>query len=334
MVSGFAVLAIVCLLLLFAPVNAAWVPAMCGSIAGHAAVLVNSRSLQEALQGLGHFSDKELTEELKATLSTASPDSDRVLSINLIDSSQPSINVSRHEKSTERKPWAPVSGRLYFAMATLVSPVLAIVALELLHRLSYKLDGLVDIPEAGSNAMLYVVRLSSTAAAFAIATLVNSFDFTIATFAPLSNFRLGNAQAERSILHHLLSVSPFLTAIKSIKRRQFGPAASNISSLLSSFLKIIVSGLWIRIGPITIEEPSPVMVRNWCTSWPAQALDDGGAGINLNLIWYGGTSTPPGIWQDLVLPDINLVASDSLAQKGSTRTSEYTYTLGALRPLL
>ncbi|KAF5703235.1 hypothetical protein FGLOB1_9171 [Fusarium globosum] len=334
MVSGFAVLATICLLLLFTPVKGVWVPAMCGSIAGHAVVLANSRSLQESLRGLGHYSDKELTKELKATLSTASLDSDRVLSINIIDSSQPSINVSRHERSTEQKPWAPVSGRLYFVMATLICPALAIVALELLHRLSHERDGLVDIPETGSNAMLYVVRLSSTAAAFTIATLTNSFDFTIATFAPFSSLRLGNAQAERSILLHLLSVSPFLTAIKSIQRRQFGPAASNISSLLSSFLTIIVSGLWIRTGPIIIERPSSAMVRNWCTSWSAQALDDGGAGIQLNLIRHGGTSTPVGIWQDLVLPDIHLVPSGPVAQNTSTRTSEYVYTVGALRPWL
>ncbi|KAF4946644.1 hypothetical protein FGADI_11033 [Fusarium gaditjirri] len=152
---------------------------------------------RESLQGLGHYSDKELTEELKAMLSTASLDSDRVLSIKLINSSQPSVSVSRHEKSTERKPWAPVSGRLYFVIATLLTPALAIVALELLYRLSHKREGLVDIPEPGSNAMLYVVRLSSTAAAFAIATLANSFDFTIATFAPFSSLIRGNAQAEK-----------------------------------------------------------------------------------------------------------------------------------------
>jgi hypothetical protein len=35
-----------------------------------------------------------------------------------------------------------------------------------------------------------------------------------------------------------------------------------------------------------------------------------------------------------VLPDVSLVTSDSLAQKGLARTSKYTYTVGALRPLL
>jgi hypothetical protein len=262
MASGFTVLAILCLLLLFTPVNGLWVPAMYGSIAGHAAVLVNSRPLQEALQGLGDFSDKEISEELNATLSTASAGSDRVFSINLVDRSQPSIKVSHHEKSTVRKPWAPVSGRLYFVVVTLFSPILAIIALELLHRLYNKRDGLFDIPETDSITMLYVVRLSSTAAAFSIATLINNFDFTIATFAPFSSLRLGNVQAERSLLLYLLSVSPFLTAIKLIQRRQLSPAASNVSSLLSSFLTIIVSGLWIRIGPATIEKPSSAMVRN------------------------------------------------------------------------
>ncbi|KAH7240053.1 uncharacterized protein BKA55DRAFT_706512 [Fusarium redolens] len=254
MASGFTVLAILCLLLLFTPVNGLWVPAMYGSIAGHAAVLVNSRPLQEALQVLGDFSDKEKSEELNATLSTASVGSDRVFSINLVDRSQPSIKVSHHEKSTVRKPWAPVSGRLYFVVVTLFSPILAIIALELLHRLYNKRDGLFDIPETDSIAMLYVVRLSSTAAAFSIATLINNFDFTIATFAPFSSLRLGNVQAERR--------------------------------------------------------------------------------INLNLIRHGGTITPTRIWQDLVLPDVSLVTSDSLAQKGLARTSKYIYTVGALRPLL
>ncbi|KAK2124494.1 hypothetical protein NOF04DRAFT_1250079 [Fusarium oxysporum II5] len=246
----------------------------------------------------------------------------------------PSLSDKSEPKSLkDRKSWTPISGRRRFVVATLAFPLLAIGGLELLQQLSNKRQGLVDMHRTDSTSISYTIRIASTATVFAIATLVNSLDFTITAFAPYSSLRGANSPPERSILFHLLSVSPFLVFFKSLRACHFGPAASNISYLLSSFLTIIVSGLWTLTGPVTLEGPFSAMVGNWRSTWPVGAVDDGGAAMILNLVRYGGANTSSSIWQDLVLPRVSLTSSTPISDD-IYRSANYTYAIGGLRPLL
>ncbi|KAI3578788.1 hypothetical protein IWW34DRAFT_805443 [Fusarium oxysporum f. sp. albedinis] len=233
----------------------------------------------------------------------------------------PLLSDKSDQKSLkDRKSWTPISGRRWFVVATLAFPLLAIGEARSMHR-------------TDSTSISYTIRIASTATVFAIATLVNSLDFTITAFAPYSSLRGGNSPPERSILFHLLSVSPFLIFFKSLRACHFGPAASNISSLLSSFLTIIVSGLWTLTGPVTLEGPFSAMVGNWRSTWPVRAVDDGGAAVILNLVRYGGANTSSSIWQDLVLPHVSLTSSTPISDD-IYRSANYTYAIGGLRPLL
>ncbi|KAH7205624.1 hypothetical protein BKA60DRAFT_466459 [Fusarium oxysporum] len=246
----------------------------------------------------------------------------------------PSLSDKSDQKSLkDRKSWTPISGRRWFVVATLAFPLLAMGGLELLQQLSNKRQGLVDMHRTDSTSISYTIRIASTATVFAIATLINSLDFTITAFAPYSSLRGGNSPPKRSILFHLLSVSPFLIFFKSLRACHFGPAASNISSLLSSFLTIIVSGLWTLSGPVTLEGPFSAMVGNWRSTWPVRAVDDGGAAMILNLVRYGGANTSSSIWQDLVLPHVSLTSSTPISDD-IYRSANYTYAIGGLRPLL
>ncbi|KAF5989029.1 hypothetical protein FBULB1_1184 [Fusarium bulbicola] len=164
--------------------------------------------------------------------------------------------------------------------------------------------------------------------------MVNSLDFIIATFAPYSVLRSGSAPAETSILFHLLSVSPFLVVFKSLLARQPGPAFSNVSSLLSSLLTILSSGLWTLTGPVNVERSTTAMVGNWHTSWPATGQDDSDAAKTLNLIRHGGANSSVAIWQDVVLPSTSLAFPDASMLDMVTQSSSYTYTVGALRPFI
>ncbi|KAF5989028.1 hypothetical protein FBULB1_1183 [Fusarium bulbicola] len=77
MVSGFLILSIVCLLLMFASSTRCWISAMGGAIAGHAAVLANNPSLQRVLESSGESSAKSLTGnigDLKFAMTNASGD--------------------------------------------------------------------------------------------------------------------------------------------------------------------------------------------------------------------------------------------------------------------
>ncbi|EGU85086.1 hypothetical protein FOXB_04400 [Fusarium oxysporum f. sp. conglutinans Fo5176] len=245
----------------------------------------------------------------------------------------------KRESATQKdgsnmKSWTPMTGSLAFVMLALASPVVAIGILELLQQLSDQRHGLLEMHNSDSTVVSYIVRIASTGAVFGIATMFNSLEFTTATFAPYSALRAGSNRTDRTILFHLLSVSPFLVIYKSLRVGQIGSAASNLSSLLGSFLTIVVSGLWILTAPAIVERPSEVTVNNWQTSWLSSAPDDGGAAVVLNLVRYGGVNTSSGIWKDLVLPGVDFAASGTSRSGGPHQSSNYTYAVGALRPFL
>ncbi|PNP76051.1 hypothetical protein FNYG_10609 [Fusarium nygamai] len=330
MVSGFVVLSIVCLLLVFASPVRCWISAMGGSIAGHATVLASNPLLQKILEGSGESSQKRLAEDLgdlKFSMNSANGD----VQVNVTEKN--SLSEDRERRTNKAKPWTPITGSLYFAAATIVIPILAIGALELLQQLSSQRQGLFDMDKTDSSTSS-IIRMATTATFFLISTMVNSLDFIIATFAPYSVLRSGSAPAETSILFHLLSVSPFLVVFKSLRARQLGPASSNISSLLGSLLTIVSSGLWTLTGPVNVERSTTAMVGNWRTSWPAVNQDDSGAAKTLNLIRHGGANSSVAIWQDVVLPSTSLAFPDASVLDTVTQSSSYTYTVGALRPFL
>ncbi|KAF5005494.1 hypothetical protein FDECE_8072 [Fusarium decemcellulare] len=148
--------------------------------------------------------------------------------------------------------------------------------------------------------------------------MINNLDSTIVIFAPYSNLRFGSAPADRSILFHLLSVNPFLVIFKSLQRRQFGPVASNGATLIAGFLTIIVSA----------------SVNNWDRTWFSDATNGGGAAVILNLIRFGGAETPPGIWKEVVAPEVSLSLADSAISDSVRRGANFTYDVLALQPFL
>ncbi|KAF5689868.1 hypothetical protein FDENT_4182 [Fusarium denticulatum] len=330
MFSGFLVLSIVCLFLMFVSSTRCCISAMSGSIAGHAAVLANNPSLQRMLESSGGLSEKSLTEDirdLKFAMTSASGD----VRISVVG--KENLSEDRERRTNKAKPWTPIAGSLYLVTATVAIPILAIGALELLQQLSSQRQGLFDMNKTDSSA-ISIIRMTTTAIFFLISTMVNSLDFIIATFAPYSVLQSGSAPAETSILFHLLSVSPFLIVFKSLRAGQLGPASSNISSLLGSLLTIVSSGLWTLTGPVNVERSTTAMVGNWRTSWSAVSQDDSGAAKTLNLIRHGGANSSVAIWQDVVLPSTSLAFPDASMLDTVTHSSSYTYTVGALRPFL
>ncbi|EXK80968.1 hypothetical protein FOQG_14578 [Fusarium oxysporum f. sp. raphani 54005] len=332
--AGFCVLGIICLLLLFLTSTSRWIPAFCGSIAGHAAILVNSPHLLSLLKDSGHSTEKVLVNKLCDTQFLAIKNSDGCFHIDMVGGSTLKRESATQKDGSNMKSWTPMTGSLAFVMLALASPVVAIGILELLQQLSDQRHGLLEMHNSDSTVVSYILRIASTGAVFGIATMFNSLEFTTATFAPYSALRAGSNRTDRTILFHLLSVSPFLVIYKSLRVGQIGSAASNLSSLLGSFLTIVVSGLWILTAPAIVERPSEVTVNNWQTSWLSSAPDDGGAAVVLNLVRYGGVNTSSGIWKDLVLPGVDFAASGTSRSGGPHQSSNYTYAVGALRPFL
>lgn len=335
MTAGFLLLTAICLMLLLMNrrTGGPWIPAIGGSIAGHAAILANSPQMKDVLEGTGHLREMELAARLEGTEFTVERDPAQGVFLEMTgptsDSMRLDLSTQQHEK--RKKAWVPLAARLPMIVTTFVLPIIAIGVLELLQRLSDKGHGLLDMCQGDSTANSYIVRITSTLTVFAIATLFNNLDFTISTFAPYSSLRRGGVNADGSILFHLLSVSPFLVFLKSVRHHHFGAAASNLSSLIAGFLTVIVSGLWALSSPTSVEHSSKALINNWDRSWldNRNASSDGGAGLMLTSMLMNGTNIPPEIWNDVVIPDLSLPSPDGLSP-----TAEYTYDAMSLQPQL
>lgn len=250
--------------------------------------------------------------------------------VKVTDGIQSETKSPTEKKEKETGPWSPLAARLPMVITVFTVPIVAVVVLGVLQRLSDQRHGLVNMNDSDMTANSYIVRIASTLLVFAIATMIDSLDSTITAFAPYSSLRSGNARADQSILFHLLSVSPFLILVKSLRNRHYGPAASHLSSLIASSLTIIVSGLWVVTDPMSAEQASTAIINHWDSSWLNNPLDDGGAAIRLNSIRRNGTNTPPGICKDVVVPRISLPSLSDGAPYGTN----YTYEIMALQPVL
>ncbi|KAH6954835.1 hypothetical protein DER45DRAFT_633284 [Fusarium avenaceum] len=321
MVAGFCVLAFMCLLLLLRSDHFGWIPAMSGSLAGSAAVLVKSPKLQAVISGSGHLTLKEFKAKLDGIKFFAIRGSTGNYEVQA-DSSFESRSQASSLKGEEKKhAWVPLSVHLPVILATFAAPIIAIGVLELLYHILRDEGHFVQINE-DTATLSYIIRISSTLVVFGIATMINNLDSTIVVFAPYSNLRSGSAPADRSILFHLLSVNPFPVMFKSLQHRQFGPALSNSATLIAGFLTIIVSGLWTPANSLISNHPSVAVVNNWDSTWFFNATYDGGAASALNLIRFGGAKTPTGIWKNVVVPEVSLTPDSALRCVGSSTIVE------------
>ncbi|KAM0241503.1 hypothetical protein ACHAP5_007542 [Fusarium lateritium] len=335
MIAAFCVLSLSCLLVAYKTQPFAWVPAMSGSIAGHTSLLANSPYLKSLLAGTGHLTEQALKGRLESIHFTGDMDPTGQVKLQAeghttpISPRPPVMDHSNRPKKSS--PWIPLAVRRPILFATFVGPVIAITVLEILYRLLKNQKILIETGSEDSTASSYIVRIASALVVFLLTTMVNNLDFTILTFAPYSSLRGGSVPADRSILFHPLSISPFLILIKSLRHGQYGTATSNAASLIAGFLTVIVSGLWISTDSMANVQPSVASVDNWSFAWLTNSTTDGGAAQMLNNVRHGGAVTPRTSWKDLVIPRISTSSPDAVK---SGNTSNHSYDVMALQPVL
>ncbi|KAF3806668.1 hypothetical protein GCG54_00004301 [Colletotrichum gloeosporioides] len=324
MVSGFFILSIFCILLCFMIPTGGDQLNVEGSIASCASLLANSPSLLAVLKDTGHFRSNQLRRKLEDLhfIVSHSRDGPR---IEAFGSTREVLSPLGQRK---KRPWLPLPAKLPMVLLSFLLPFLVIVLLEILQHLSDMRQGLLDLDSSSSATLSYAVRLVSTLLAFLVATLFNNLDFTIAVLNPFGFLRSGSVPADRSILFHLLGVSPFLILFNTFRLRHFGSAASNFSTLLASFLTIVVSGLWVMGSPVQTLSVTSAMVEDWDASWLTNNHDDQRASITLNIVRHGGASTTSSIQGYDVLPKISLGSTAYLDRANNT------YESTVLRPVL
>jgi hypothetical protein len=254
---------------------------------------------------------------------------------------------SPSESATEQPPlvkqWIPYSARRHAMLLTLVSPIVAVITIEILWHYSSSDESFVQVP-SDSSGRSYGIRYGSTLAALLIATLYNTLEFSIATMAPFSALSRGAASAERTLFFSTIDKLPPIALYESIRRRHIGASSSSLAAAIGSVLTIITSGLWYMSDSIHVHRAAEGQLANvWQVNWTspmyANAHADNGATSLFNLIQHGGADNSSLIWEDVVLTSLHnarpstTTISEFLSQVNSS-TLKYAFTMQGLRPRL
>ncbi|KAI6081703.1 hypothetical protein F4821DRAFT_18756 [Hypoxylon rubiginosum] len=360
MIAGFILLSLIAVsMVLTAPrFTHSQDPAL---LASYGIVLASSQSMQTLLENTGSLRTSELTKWMQNMKFNTAITSDGAFCLEARTQQEllyqtPNTNTPKIETSPKselelgRTPndmkvkkgtWVPLFAGMPMVLLTLLLPLFAIVALEILYQQSERNNGIAD----ADNTAVYYVRYPSSIAALLIATLFDSLDFTISAFAPFNSLRSKAVSIKRGLVTNLLEVMPPVALFYALMDQYFGAVLSILAALVGSTLTIIVSGLWVVDPSVIIStEITATATNTWDLSWPNSSYNDAAASEQLPGILANSSSTPPGIWDNLVFPDITdiimsqedmadhpkLNMSDPNAQKSLT----YSLNLPALRPKL
>jgi hypothetical protein len=241
------------------------------------------------------------------------------------------------EQKEERKAtaWIPLPAQYPMIGLTLVAPVVAIVVLEILYQISHRHHGLLDVYDSVKMAT-YLSRYISSSIVLLIATLFNSLDFAIASFAPYSLLRSGAVSSKRSLCFSLLGRLAPAALLDSIEARHISSVFSNSAGIIGSILTIVSSGLWVIDHAMVTNIPVIALAGGWDVSWHnSSASGDGGAGVAFDSFQHGSTALPALSWHNIAFPSISgMRHSPGVNARGDPTTQNITIQLEGLRPRL
>lgn len=305
------------------------------SLATHATILAASPTVQELLQGCGGLRLSQIRGKIAGMRFRTTTNNS--FGIETIKDSQPAHGSSKeHEReATSKKEWMPVFAQKPMIAVALSLPILAIIVLEVLYKLSVSNNGVLNV--AGDDTLAsYAIRYSSVVVVLILANVFSSLDFVIATFTIFSALRSGGVSARRSVLNRMNGCLPPLAFYIAVRDKHYGAALSNAASTISTVLPIIVSGLW-KYNDMNIVQNavSAFQATQWDPQWNSSSIDNGATTL-FNNIQHGSATMPPTIWEDLVMPNVEDISFEANNSRDTFANASISFllTVPALRPRL
>ncbi|KAI9154765.1 hypothetical protein HJFPF1_07322 [Paramyrothecium foliicola] len=320
---GFLVcLALIATLLIFVRPKPV-LPHQPGSIASTATILASSPDFLDSLttmdvSGLGPGQLEGLY--YQGTIAT---DPDEEVTI------QPLLQewqvIQRDRK--DRPHWRPITSNPIFIAVAAGTPLLLVAAFEVIQHFSDKNQGFVKLASSTSQQFIPYIP---TAAALGLSLLYASFELSVMIFAPFDALKRGKSPARRSV--NLTYVGRLLpqAAASAIKSRHYAVATAILGSLISTFLPIVISGLY---SPSDVSQTEPAILHQsdvFRYSAESLGLSDFEASTISNLVTYADLEYPKWTYKNLVFS--NLTQQDE--STSSRRNASLGATVRAVRPKL
>ncbi|KAK6381393.1 hypothetical protein LTS17_004450 [Exophiala oligosperma] len=330
MASIFGILVIICIALVFIAPRAV-VPRDPSSIAAIATILTRSTELNRLLrkQGVPNLANQQ----------SALSGFEFGTAIAITDSGTTSFKIVASEgepmqaatkPNMDLKWWLPFTASLPVLFVTLALPVVLIAVLEVVQHSSNKHNGLYTVAddkwtEIYSHYIPGIVTLI-------VASLVNMLDFNAALFAPWANLAKGDAISRKSVLHHLLGLTPPWAFLRAIRTRYVGALSSILAAGLASVLTILVSALY-TVQHVTVNGPDITLTQldSFSLQWPNSFSTDNGAAAVVDLIMHQDVSYPQFTYQGLVFPKLSLNNSEASSDSASVVSGSSSHILPAVR---
>lgn len=306
-----------------------------GYISTDALILASSSRLQKLLKPCNSMRTSELTSFLQDIKFRT----DVKQSFQITPTSDKLVG-GLNERKPKSSVWIPLSATYLIILPTLGVPLIAIIALELLYRVSKDNNGVVDVSGSEESAT-YISRYTSALIVLLIATCFNGLDFTVASFAPYSSMRSGAVPASKGLNLQILGVLPPVALDHSLRARHASSFFSNVAGMVGSTLTIIASGLWTidRAVVVAHEDATASLATEWDLEWLNSSIySDDGATKRFDQIQHGSALTSPTIWNGVVLPEIadirSMVAGLFEPASRNFLAQNYAFQTYGLRPLL
>ncbi|EME40157.1 hypothetical protein DOTSEDRAFT_56418 [Dothistroma septosporum NZE10] len=164
-----------------------------------------------------------------------------------IESILAEVATEKTAPKTKQYAWMPFAATHTAVGLMLITPTAALLALEVLARLSEAEHGIVDVSTQELTAAVssrYITALIM----LLIATCFGSFDFVVSSFAPFSLLRKGTVPASRVAFSALVGSMPPIALVQSLRMRHYASMLSNMAAMTGGVLTIVASGLFFR-GP-------------------------------------------------------------------------------------
>ena len=283
------------------------------SISSLAVILASSKAVRECLAQQGSATSSAILHHLSSEKfqSTINQYEHNSLAIERAPQSKEAIKqLPSDSSSLITEWWRPLSVQSWFAAMVIAIPICLIVILEVFQQISDRNQGLVDLNTSSGNSRV----LSTYLPAFVmlcVAALYTSLDFSVSVFAPFAALRRGNATAARCITVNLMGKLPPHALFLSLRSRYVAACLTILAGFASSFLTIVVSGLYNVETISKLQMLSTQQADRFNFTHIDLSLDDGSAGIVTDLIQYWNISYPQWTYDNLVFPSFSGLSANT-----------------------
>jgi hypothetical protein len=213
------------------------------SIARLSAAVSKSKDLMDALSETGVWPCRKLKHLLQSTYSARYKlieDDTRAEHRDFVIEGHRTAEVRANDSKEEY--WRPLMVSWYVRVALLVVPLVIVVTLETLLRLSHRDSGICDIIQNKQTQLA-----ASIVPAFVMAStklLYSGYDFNLRIFDPYVQLHKRSATANSSILNKTIYTWKADAFWNALIRERYAVGASTLSVTIAAFLTIAASGLF------------------------------------------------------------------------------------------